>query len=287
MDAPPAHEDSRPFVHLAGELRRLGLRTPTVFAIDLAHGFLLLEDFGSLTVFDALETHADSVPAALLDAIGALAALQRAGVPSSVRLPPYDSAAVHRELALFPEWFLDRHLGRSGAQKHAAWGVAGRFLIERWTAMPAGVVHRDFHTRNLMLRPAKSLGVIDFQDACYGPLAYDVVSLVKDCYVVWDSALVDSLLSAYCRAADLPAGYSADQFRDDVVLCGIQRHLKVAGIFARLYHRDGKIRYLDDLPRVVAYLRAALPMFAALAPLVDWLPDDATLHEARRCALSS
>ncbi|MEM1262980.1 MAG: phosphotransferase [Pseudomonadota bacterium] len=284
MDAPPAQENSRPFVHLAAQLRALGLNTPAVFAIDLAAGFLLLEDFGTTTLFDALDSHAERVPVALDEAMDSLATMQRAGVPSSMHLPRYDETAVRRELSLFPEWFIGKHLGLAMATSNPAWVGACDFLVKRWLAMPAGVVHRDFHTRNLMFRPGKPLGIIDFQDACHGPVAYDVVSLVKDCYVVWDGAQSEVMLQGYYDKASLPRGYSLQAFREDVTLCGIQRHLKVAGIFSRLCHRDNKVRYLDDLPRVVAYLQDAIARFASLAPLAEWLPDESTLLEARRCA---
>ena len=284
MDAPPAREDSRPFVRLDVLLRTLGMRTPTILAIDLSAGLLLLEDFGTETLFDAIRAD-DARSTGWLDrAVDTLAAATRQAAVVSDRLRPYDEAQVRRELNLFPVWFSGRHLGGEDISDTPAWQLACDYLVAEWARMPASVVHLDYHCRNLMITPDGSLGVIDFQDAVRGPVAYDLVSLLKDCYVSWPAATRQRLLVRYHAQASLPASYTVEQLRTDTELCGIQRHLKVAGIFARLCHRDGKSRYLDDLPRVVNYLREALPAYPALAPLCDWLPSDAMLDEARQCA---
>ncbi|MEO1036114.1 MAG: phosphotransferase [Pseudomonadota bacterium] len=282
MDAPPMLEDSRPFVRLAAAFRQVGMRTPEIFAIDLSAGLLLLEDFGSMTLFDALDSTEFQVDERLDYAVDRLAELSRRSGKFSVCVPAYDEAAVRRELGLFPTWFVERHLGTQLPAQ--VWTDACRFLVERWQRMPTAIVHRDYHSRNLMVLPGVALGVIDFQDACLGPAAYDLVSLLKDCYVRWSDETCERLLARYHAGAALPSDYDLTGLRRDVELCGIQRHLKVAGIFSRLYYRDGKERYLHDLPRVIDYLRRALPAFSELERLLDCLPDDATLSALSPCA---
>ena len=283
MDAPPSQEDSRPFVTLAAALRPLGWRTPYVHAIDLSAGLLLLEDMGRTTLFDAI-AHSDPRVDRWLDiAVGALAEVTHQGKALAARLSPYDEVQVRRELGLFPTWFVRRHLDGPDIDDDARWRHACRYLVDCWRRMPHTVVHLDYHCRNLMVLENATLGVIDFQDAVRGPAAYDLASLLKDCYVTWPTATIERLLAHYRLAAALPCHYDQAQLYEDATICGIQRHLKVAGIFARLYYRDGKERYLSELPRVIGYLRAALPAFAALAPLADFLPSDQQLDAAYPC----
>ena len=282
MDAPPGLEDSRPFVRLAGELAALGMRTPAVRTIDLAAGLLELEDFGHETLFDRLQTGA-AVDGLLAAAVDTLAAATHRSDALAAALPAYDQAAVRRELDLFVTWFLGRHLGQPRADTDTVWLDACSYLEAAWMQMPWTVVHKDYHCRNLMVLADGGLGVIDFQDALAGPLAYDLVSLLKDCYVRWPAETVATLTARFHAAAKRPADYTLAALATDVELCGIQRHLKVAGIFARLCHRDGKHRYLADLPRVCAYLADVLDKHEPLRPLAAWLPDAAELEAAAQC----
>jgi len=253
MDAPPDKEDCRPFVHVARLLREAGVHAPEVHAQDPAQGFLLLSDLGSTTYLAALdERNADAL---LRDAIAALVRWQlatRAG-----ELPPYDEALLRREMALFPEWYLGRHLGLSlsAPQKAALEGAFDR-LAASALAQPAVYVHRDYMPRNLMLCQPNP-GVLDFQDAVIGPISYDIASLLRDA----------------AKRAHLPVDADFAEFYRGFEWMGLQRHLKVLGIFARLTYRDGKARYLADTPRFLGYARAAAGRYPALAPLAQLLDD--------------
>lgn len=271
MDAPPAKERSGPFVHVAGLLRAAGLNVPEVHAADLERGFLLLGDLGSVSYLDRLD--ASRAPALYRDAFTALVRMQRGVAKDAV--PSYDEARLAAELELFPEWFLGAHLGRPPLRsERRVLDDAFAFLIEAMLVQPQVFVHRDYHSRNLMVH-AHNPGILDFQDAVAGPLAYDPVSLLRDAYVAWPGALVDEWLDEYVdlavRAGLLPADRPAEAvragFRRDFDLTGIQRHLKVAGIFARLWHRDGKDAYLGDVPLVLRYLLAAAAGYPELEPL--------------------
>ena len=270
MDAPPPMEDCRPYVRIAGLLAGAGVHAPRVLAQDLDRGFLLLTDLGTTTYLDAL-TESTARPL-YLDAIDALVrwqAASREGV-----LPAYDEALLRRELDLFPDWYLARHLG-------VAPDETTRETLERVFALvlannlgqPRVYVHRDYHSRNLMVS-APNPGVLDFQDAVHGPITYDLVSLLRDAYIVWDEERQIDLAVRYwerARKASLPIDADFDAFWRDFEWMGVQRQLKVLGIFARLAHRDGKRGYLGDMPRVMAYLRGACTRYSALAPLLALL----------------
>lgn len=271
MDAPPEHEDVRPWLHVQALFSAAGVRVPAVTAVSLEQGFLLIEDFGATTYLSALAQGADA-DALYRAALDALIALQRASRPGV--LPPYDRAALQRELDLFPEWFLAKHHGIAlSAQERAALDEVFAAILATNLAEPTVFVHRDYHSRNLMLvgdRP----GLLDFQDAVLGPLSYDLVSLFKDAYIAWPEAQTLDWLVRYwekARAAGLPVRSDFGEFFRDYEWMGVQRHLKVLGIFARLYHRDGKAGYLADMPRVAQYLRAACQRYGRLRPLLKLL----------------
>lgn len=280
MDAPPAHEDCRPWLHAAGLFRAAGAHVPEVLAQDLEQGFLLLSDLGSTTYLSALKDQDDAQRAAHLyaDALGTLAAMQAASRPGV--LPEYDRALLTRELMLFPEWYVARHKGVSlNDSEKASLQAAFERILAVNLAEPQVFVHRDFHSRNLMLLEpgdgrGPNPGVIDFQDAVYGPISYDLVSLFKDAYIRWDEEFILDLLIRYWETAKklgLPVREQFADFHHDYEWMGVQRHLKVLGIFARLYHRDGKEGYLADMPLVMDYLRRACKRWRDLGPLLKLL----------------
>lgn len=266
MDAPPAQEDSRPFVRVAALLREAGVHAPSIEAMDLERGFLLLEDLGDQTYLDVLDdTNADRLFSHALDALVAWQSASRPGV-----LPAYDADTLRRELALFPDWYLERHLGvRLGAAERRDLGTGFERIVEFALAQPRVYVHRDFMPRNLVpSRPDP--GVVDFQDARHGPITYDPISLFKDAFVSWPEARVAGWLAEYgrrARAAGLPVPRDDAALHADCDWMGLQRHLKVIGIFARICHRDGKPQYLADVPRFAAYVRPVLERYPELAPL--------------------
>lgn len=271
MDSPPDKEDVRPWLRIRDLLERGGVRTPQVKAQDAESGFLLLEDLGRQTYLDVLT--ADNANALLDAAVAQLLKLQTIACPAD--LPAYDEALLMRELRLFDEWFLRRHLGvqLTGDEIHqleAIYACLTRAALDQ----PQVLVHRDYMPRNLMPLPGPAeLGpaVLDFQDAVRGPVAYDPVSLFKDAFLSWPPERVEAWLSRYharARAAGIPVP-ALSRFRHDADLIGMQRHLKVIGIFARLCHRDSKPKYIADVPRFIAYLDEALPRHPELAPLQD------------------
>ena len=267
MDAPPPMEDCRPFARIAKLLTDAGVHAPQVLAADFERGFLLLTDLGARTYLAGLD--AASAPRLYSDAIDALIRWQSAtrdGV-----LPPYDEALLTRELALFPDWYVGRHLDRSLSPAQAeTLARAFRLILDNNLAQPRVYVHRDYHSRNLMVTDPNP-GVLDFQDAVTGPITYDLVSLLRDAYVAWDEELQLDWAVRYwerARKAALPVGADFGAFWRDFEWMGVQRQLKVLGIFARLSYRDGKTAYRDDMPRVLAYLRAACERYRALGPLL-------------------
>ncbi len=272
MDAPPAKEDSAPFVHVAQLLRAAGVHAPEILAADLTRGFLLLTDLGQRTYLAALD--AASAPGLYSDAIDALIRWQRASRENE--LPPYDEALLRRELELFPDWYLARHLGVAlTAMQRQTLDRAFACVLENNLAQARVFVHRDYHSRNLMVCE-RNPGVLDFQDAVRGPITYDLVSLLRDAYVAWDEERQIDWAIRYwerARAAGLPVAGDFGAFWHDFEWMGVQRQLKVLGIFARLYHRDGKPGYLADMPRVMAYLRAACARYRALTPLAELLDE--------------
>ncbi|MBW8849298.1 MAG: phosphotransferase [Xanthomonadales bacterium] len=265
MDSPPDKEDVRPWLRMRALLEGGGVRVPRVLAEDADRGFLLLEDLGRDTYLHAID--ADNADALFDAAVDQLLRLQAIAPPAD--LPAYDEALLARELRLFDEWFLGRHLGVAlDCGDLESIDLVYRRLIDAALAQPQVLVHRDFMPRNLM-PAADGPAVLDFQDAVRGPIAYDALSLFKDAFLSWPEARVDGWLERYharAQAAGLPVPPLA-RFRRDADWIGVQRHLKVMGIFARLNHRDGKPKYLADAPRFLAYLDAALPKYPELAPL--------------------
>ena len=271
MDAPPEHEDCHPFVDVTGRLETAGVHVPHIHAQDLEQGFLLLEDLGDIQYLDRLDQ--ESAARLYGDALGALATFQ-ARAPSD-DLPPYDEALLRFEMELFREWLCARHLGLElDGQENAMLDTVFTRLVENALEQPQLFVHRDYHSRNLMLTDANPPGIIDFQDAVRGPITYDLVSLLKDAYIRWPLEQVDRWVAGYAELA-LESGLIDEaqraQFQRWFDLMGLQRHIKVAGIFARLYRRDGKAGYLADIPLVLDYIvemAERYPEFSALADLI-------------------
>jgi N-acetylmuramate 1-kinase len=266
MDAPPEHENCATFVRVAQLMRDAGLNVPQVQAMDLARGFLLLSDLGTQVYIDVLdENNADAL---FRDALGALVKWQLATRPAA--LPPYDEALLRRELKLFPDWYLARHLQfEMKAQQREKLESMFQLILKSNLAQPAVYVHRDFMPRNLMLSEPNP-GVLDFQDAVIGPICYDVVSLFRDAFISWDEERVLDWSIRYweqAKRAQLPVAADFAAFYQDFEWMGLQRHLKVLGIFARIKYRDGKPRYIADAPRFVAYARAVCTRYNALKPL--------------------
>ena len=270
MDAPPAREDCRPFVRVAAMLRAAGVHAPEVFAQDLEQGFLLLTDLGRQTYLQAID--AQNADRLFADATAALVRWQLASHEGV--LPEYDEALLRRELDLFPDWYVGRHLGieLTRAERASLEDVFARILKSN-LAQARVYVHRDFMPRNLMVSDPNP-GVIDFQDAVYGPVGYDIACLTRDAFVTWEEERVIDWTIRYwerARNARLPVPPDFGAFWRDVEWMGLQRHLKVLGIFARIKHRDGKDGYLEDTPRFLAYVRHAATRYGELAPLARLL----------------
>jgi len=270
MDAPPDKEDTTPFILVSELFARAGAQVPQVLDSSLDEGFLLLTDLGDTTYLAALD--ADSAHELYADALGSLICIQRASTPGA--LPEYSREKLLAEMQLFPEWYLGRH-------KHVELSETERKQLDKTfekilevnLAEPKVFVHRDFHSRNLMVTD-HGAGVLDFQDAVHGPLSYDLVSLFKDAYIDWEEAFVLDMLARYWEAArqiGLPVREDFADFHRDFEWMGVQRHLKVLGIFARLFHRDGKDGYLADMPRVMHYLRKACERYGELKPILKLL----------------
>src|SRR3954469_5008235 len=270
MDAPPEHEDCRPFVRVARLMADAGLNVPRVVAEDIERGFLLLSDLGTAGYLQAL--NADSADRLFGDATDALVRWQLASRPDV--LPPYDEALLTRELQLFPEWYVARHRAFTfNAAQSAALASMFALILKNVLAQPLVYVHRDYMPRNLMVCEPNP-GVLDFQDAVYGPITYDLASLFKDAFVSWDEERVLDWTVRYwekARRASLPVAADFADFYRDFEWMGLQRHLKVLGIFARLNYRDGKANYLQDTPRFIGYVRAVAVRYAALTPLLKLL----------------
>jgi aminoglycoside/choline kinase family phosphotransferase len=257
MDAPPAQEDTRPFVQVSGMFAGLGLNVPQVIDENPEQGFLLLSDLGTRSYLDALNE--ETVERLYGDALGALATIQ-ACTPVTAPLPAYDLTLLLNEMELFREWLIGRHLGLelTGQQSSLLDNVFD-LLAESALQQPQVCVHRDYHSRNLMLTESNNPGILDFQDAVIGPVTYDLVSLLRDCYIDWPRERVEDWALGYQTLAMQSGVLQEDhddpqQFLRWFDLMGMQRHLKAAGIFARLYHRDGKPGYLGDIPRTLGYV---------------------------------
>jgi aminoglycoside/choline kinase family phosphotransferase len=278
MDAPPDKEDCRPFLKVADLFSAAGICAPRVEMHDLEQGFLLLTDLGRIGLLAALKAEPTLADTLMRPALDMLVRWQEASRPGV--LPPYDEALLYREMRLFPEWYLGRHLGRtlSSAQEQALEKLF-RQLADAALAQPRVFVHRDFMPRNLMVvenEPSLTLGVLDFQDAVYGPITYDVVSLFRDAFISWEEEQELDWVVRYwekARDARLPVPADFGDFWQDYEWMGLQRHLKVLGIFCRLKYRDGKAHYIDDLPRFIAYARKTAKRYAALSPLLPLLDD--------------
>lgn len=273
MDAPPAHEDCGRYADLARRFRDIGINTPEILAEDRAQGFLLISDLGDRVYLDHLnEASADRLYG---DALDALLRIQADGPTQG--LPAYDAPFLMRELGLFREWFLDKHLGlRLSSAEAAMLDAVDALLIDSALEQPQVCVHRDYHSRNLMITDIGSPGVLDFQDAVVGPLTYDLVSLLRDCYIAWPAERVLDWALGYQRLAHragLTPDVAPDRFLRWLDLMGLQRHLKVCGIFARLHIRDGKSHYLADLPRTLGYMTDVAERYPELTGLARLLTD--------------
>jgi aminoglycoside/choline kinase family phosphotransferase len=274
MDAPPDKENCEPFVKVAGLMAEAGLNVPQVLDWDPSNGFMLLQDLGARTMIEVVDRDVPEANQGLyLRAVDALVAWQAASRPGL--LPEYDKALLARELELFPHWYLGQHKGIvvEGKLRETLDSMFS-LIIERNLASPTVYVHRDFMPRNLMMPPnpaERRLGVLDFQDAVYGPITYDIASLMRDAFLSWDEEFVLDITVRYwqrAQKAGLPVDSDFGEFYQAVEWMGLQRHLKVAGIFARLTLRDGKPRYLADTPRFLAYIRATASRYRELAPLL-------------------
>jgi aminoglycoside/choline kinase family phosphotransferase len=272
MDAPPDKEDLGPYVRVAAILVEVGVNAPRVIERNDAEGFLLNTDLGSRTYLAELEAQGDA-ERLYADAINALVRIQARGQEHARALPPYDEALLRREIMLFPEWFCGKHLG---LQTNDETGIAAVYatLIAEALKQTRVFVHRDYHSRNLMVgdggRFGSNPGILDFQDAVFGPLSYDLVSLLRDCYIAWPLERVHAWALQFFRKArasaiDLPKNESS--FLRSFDMMGVQRHLKAIGIFARLWHRDGKPGYLKDIPRTLGYVRQVCAQYPELRPL--------------------
>ena len=282
MDAPPMQEDCRPFIRVAALFGAAGVNVPAVIAQDLSQGFLLLSDMGDTTYLAALNANATRADQLYRDALGALIRIQSASRPGA--LPPYDRALLLREMQLLPEWYIAKHknFALDDTQQNTV-AQAFEILLANNLAQPQVFVHRDYHSRNLMVwshenadpaDPADNPGILDFQDAVYGPITYDLASLLKDAYIEWEEERVLDWAIRYWEAAKksgLPVAHQFDDFYRDFEWIGLQRHLKVLGIFARLYHRDGKDGYLKDLPLVLRYTTKVCARYGVFAPLLRLL----------------
>ena len=284
MDAPPEQESSEPFIKISNQLVKLGLQVPKVLEQDLKQGFLLLSDLGETTYLSKLENATESeVDVLYQDALKALVKLQILGKKDSESLPPYNAELFNSEMDLFTEWLLGTHLERPlSALEESEWDKVKLMLIDSALAQPKVYVHRDYHSRNLMATRRDNPGILDFQDAVYGPLTYDAVSLLRDCYIAWPEEQVREWQRSYffqlCKGR-LIANDEWNEFTRSMDLMGVQRHLKAAGIFARLYHRDGKDGYLKDIPLTLNYIVQVGANYPELEWLVKLIEDEVLTHK--------
>ncbi|PID45444.1 MAG: aminoglycoside phosphotransferase [Proteobacteria bacterium] len=268
MDAPPDKESLAPFVDITQRLRGVAVNAPVIYQQSSERGFLLLSDLGNTPYLSVLK--GDRAESLYNDALQALLKIQRA---DTMRLPVYDQALLQQEMDLMPEWFLSRHLGITlAAPEQSALQSAFAMLIDSAQQQPQVFVHRDYHSRNLMVTEADNPGVIDYQDAVVGPVCYDLVSLLRDCYVVWPVSRVEKWVKQYqsmaCEAGIIPK-IDEHVFQQWFDWMGLQRHIKVLGIFTRLNYRDGKAHYLDDLPLTLSYVLSVATKYPELSVLLD------------------
>ncbi len=274
MDAPPGKEDITPYLKVSSLLEQAGAHVPHVHASDARRGFVVMEDLGDTQYLSLLRT-GRGVDQLYGGALTTLANIQVRGLRAAQQLLPYDREPLERELNFMPEWFLGKHLALElTPEERALITVTNEVLINEALLQPQVFVHRDYHSRNLMVLPKGGPGVIDFQDALRGPIGYDLVSLLKDCYISWSRERVERWVRGYRRVLGTlgaNVGDSEYQFMRWFDLIGVQRHVKVLGIFARLWHRDGKIGYLADLPLVLKYVLDACRLYPELVEFGRWL----------------
>ena len=271
MDAPPERETIEPFIHVAGLLDGAGVSVPDILAVNRTEGFLLLSDMGSRSYLDQLN---ESTEHRLYDdAIDTLLRFQAQIDIRGCGLPRYDEALLSREITVFFEWFLGKRLGiHLEGKRLVMLSSISKLLIESALEQPCVCVHRDYHSRNLMELDNANPGVLDFQDAVVGPITYDLVSLLRDCYIAWPEVLIEKWVRKFhARLGDLDVSVDYDQFCRWFDLMGVQRHMKAVGIFSRLDSRDGKPGYLADIPRTLAYVRAVCRKYPELSPLDKFL----------------
>ena len=273
MDAPPATENSVAFIKVAKLLKEINLTVPEVLEQNLESGFLLVTDLGLQTYAHVLNL--DTAHKLYLDAIDALVLMQAQSQPDV--LPEYDRAFLSRELNIFTDWYVNKHLGVTLNEKQTVTlNKVFDHLLASALAQPQVYVHRDFHSRNLMCIDKGNPGIVDFQDAVYGPITYDLVSLLRDAYVQWDEEMVLDWAIRYwekAKRAGLPVAPDIDSFYRDFEWMGLQRHLKILGLFARLSHRDGKDKFLADIPTVMEYVRKTCHRYKELVPLLRLLDE--------------
>ncbi len=283
MDAPPEKENIQPFIRVAERFLSIGLNVPEIFYQDLKQGYLLLSDLGDRSYLD--ELNAGSVERLYADALGALVVLQAGTYTGPDFLPEYSESLLMNEMELFREWYLGRHLGiRLDAAQTAVMDRCFAWLRDQARMQTKVWVHRDYHSRNLMVLPTHNPGVIDFQDAVLGPVTYDLVSLLRDCYISWSREQVEDWVKGYHQLA-LESGIRVCEDDAEFVrwfdVMGVQRHLKAIGIFSRLNYRDSKPAYLDDIPRTLAYVLDVCRRQPPLIPFYDLLMG-LSLPEARQ-----
>ena len=276
MDAPPEQEDCRPFIRVAGYLEAMALNAPQILEMNLDDGFLLLSDLGTTQYLQKLQDDPESSKALYADALLAPTKIQTQGAAFQSLLPPYDDTLLRFELSLFHDWLCEKHLGiELGDEDEASWKATCDMLVANALDQPQVFVHRDYHSRNLMVTSEDNPGILDFQDAVEGPLTYDLVSLLKDCYVRWPEEQVNEWAHDFYAASDssIQDRLDLDQFMRYFELMGVQRHLKAAGIFARLNHRDGKAAYMGDVPRTLGYIVELGSRYEALGFLAQLISE--------------
>ncbi|MDG6777483.1 phosphotransferase [Thiomicrorhabdus sp. zzn3] len=283
MDAPPEHEDCEPFIHVSAQMAKLGLNVPKVLAQNLQQGFLLLTDLGSTTYLSVLNSADESeVDRLYCDALNALVILQEKGAQAAPELPAYDETLLNNEMNLFSDWLLGTHLEMPlSVHQQMDWQQIKTLLTQSALAQPKTYVHRDYHSRNLMVTSQGNPGILDFQDAVYGPLTYDAVSLLRDCYIAWPSDQVREWQRYYFLKLCEVNLLKRDEwhgFLKAMDFMGIQRHLKASGIFARLYHRDGKDGYLNDIPQTLQYIVDVGRDYPEMKWLVEWVENRMLPH---------